>query len=181
MDAIYAPLRGLFDALLRPLVGLGPWWLLVGLSLPLTVGVLLVFRRVSNQRRLEAVKRKIHAGLFEIRLFNDDPLAILRAQGEILRQNVAYFALNLVPMLVILPPMLLLFIQLQPYRGYQGFASGDRFLVTATLTGDWEAGVPAGPEGKPRARLEVPAGVEVETASLWIADERTAGRRTRPV
>ena len=52
--------------------------------------MLLVFKKTSNQAKLEAVKRQIHACLFEIRMFSDDLPAILRAQREILRHNLRY-------------------------------------------------------------------------------------------
>ena len=49
-------------------------------SLVTAVGVLLVVRAASDQRALSAIKRQIHGDLFEIRLFNDDIRAMLRAQ-----------------------------------------------------------------------------------------------------
>ena len=56
--------------------------------------MLIVFKKTSNQARLEAVKKQIHACLFELRLFSDDLPAILRAQGEILRHNLRYLGLS---------------------------------------------------------------------------------------
>ena len=57
---------------------------------------------------LAEVKRRIHAGLFEIRLFNDDLAAIFKAQGEILRHNVSYVGLTLVPAAWMLVPFVLI-------------------------------------------------------------------------
>src|SRR5210317_1811110 len=93
---------------------------LVLISIVTAVGMLLVFKKTSNQTALEAVKRRIHASLFEIRLFNDDLGAIFRAQFEILRTNLSYLRLQLVPLIFILPPMILLLTQLQPHYGYRG-------------------------------------------------------------
>ena len=94
---VNAALRALFDALLLPFRSLPPIVGLLVVSLVVSIGMLLVFKRTSNQARLEAVKRQIHACLFEIRLFNDDLPAILRAQVEILRHNLRYLGLSLVP------------------------------------------------------------------------------------
>ena len=44
-----------------------------------------VVRLTSDQAALAAVKRQIQADLFEMRLFNDDLRALLRAQGAVLR------------------------------------------------------------------------------------------------
>ena len=66
-------------------------------SLATAILMLLSFKRTSNQTRLAAVKRQIHAAIFEIRLFNDDLRAIFRAQREILRHNLTYLRLSLRP------------------------------------------------------------------------------------
>jgi hypothetical protein len=99
---------------------------LSAISLVTAIVLLLVVRRTSDQRRIAAVKRDIRAGLFEIRLFNDDLRAILRAQGEILRHNLTYLRLSAVPLLWVLVPLVLLMGQLQAYYGYDGLHPGRR-------------------------------------------------------
>ena len=68
-------------------------------------------------------------GLFEIRLFNDDLRAILRAQSEILRTNLTYLKLSLWPMVWILPPLVLVMVQLQFHYGYSGLEIDDPVLL----------------------------------------------------
>lgn len=137
---------------------------LVLISIVTAVGMLLVFKKTSNQTALEAVKRRIHASLFEIRLFNDDLGAIFRAQFEILRTNLSYLRLQLVPLVFILPPMILLLTQLQPHYGYQGLHIGESVLVKVALD-DSLAGEGA---EKPPVHLEVPSGLRLETPGVWI-------------
>jgi len=107
VNFVNGALRPLFDALLLPFRSLPPIVGLLVVSLVAAIGMLLVYKRTSNQDRLEAVKRQIHACLFEIRLFKDDVPAILRAQTEILRHNAKYLALSLVPMLWMIVPLTL--------------------------------------------------------------------------
>ena len=137
---------------------------LVLISIVTAVGLLLVFKKTSNQTALEAVKRRIHASLFEIRLFNDDLRAIFRAQFEILRTNLSYLRLQLVPLIFILPPMILLLTQLQPHYGYRGLHLDESVLVKVevaeSLSGEGAA--------KPAVELEVPAGLRLETPPVWI-------------
>lgn len=137
---------------------------LILISIVTAVGMLLVFKKTSNQTALEAVKRRIHACLFEIRLFNDDLRAIFRAQFEILRTNLSYLRLQLVPLIFILPPMILLLTQLQPHYGYQGLHIGEpvlvKVLVDESLAGE-------GAE-KPALDLDVPQGLALETPAVWI-------------
>ena len=66
-----------------------------------------MFRATSNQDAIAAVKRKIQAGIFEIRLFNDDLRAMFRAQVDILRHNLTYIRLSLAPMVWMIVPLVL--------------------------------------------------------------------------
>ncbi len=162
MSVLNALLRPAFDLLLLPFAGMPP---LVGLflvSLLVSVLMLVVFKRTSDQAALALVKRKIHAGIFEIRLFNDDLRAILRAQNEILRTNLTYLRLSLWPMLFLLPPLVLVIAQLQFHYGYQGLRPGERALLEVDLDRQATAG------GRPQVALELPAGLRAETEAVWL-------------
>jgi hypothetical protein len=162
MAALNALLRAVFDAALHPFHALNPLVGLAVVSLPISIGMLLVYKVTSAQSDLDAVKRRIHASLFEIRLFNDDLRAILRAQFEILRHNFTYLRLSLVPMLWMIVPLWLVFAQLQFHYGYEGLKPGSPTLLEVELA-------PASPgEARPHATLEAPEGLRVETPALWI-------------
>jgi uncharacterized membrane protein (DUF106 family) len=175
MSLVNAALRPLFDLALAPFAGLPPIVSLVIVSLVTAVFMLWVFKRTSNQAALGEVKRRIHAGLFEIRLFNDDLRAILRAQNEILRTNLTYLKLSLVPMVWILPPLVLVIAQLQFHYGYEGLSPTGATLLTVDLKPD---AVPAGV--RPEARLELPPGIGVETEDVWIPAESQIAWRLAP-
>jgi len=171
MSLLNAVLRRAVDAALSPFAEVSP---LVGLglvSLVVAVGMLLVFKRTSNQEALESVKRQIQACLFEIRLYNDDLRAILGANAEIMRWNLRYLGLSLVPLAWMLVPLVLLIAQLEFHYGYRGLGPGEAALVTAELK---EAG-----EAKPAAVLAAPAGLRVETPSLWVPGDRELAWRIR--
>jgi uncharacterized membrane protein (DUF106 family) len=172
MSIVNAILRPLFDLLLSPFRSLPAMVSLTLVSLAVSVFMLLVFKRVSNQARLAEVKRRIHAGLFEIRLFSDDLRAILRAQGEILRANARYLGLSLMPMVWILPPLALVMAQLDYHYGYTGLEPGQRAVVTASLKD-------AAAAARPEATLTAPAGVVVETPALWMPSTREVAWRIR--
>jgi hypothetical protein len=165
MSAVNAALRPAFDLLLAPFAAGPPIVSLVLVSLLVSVLMLVVFKRTSDQAALAAVKRKIHAGLFEIRLFNDDLRAILRAQGEILRHNLTYLRLSLWPMVFLLPPLVLVIAQLQFHYGYEGLRPWQKTLLEVDLDP-----VAAGAT-RPQATLEVPAGLRAETEAAWIPAE----------
>jgi hypothetical protein len=165
MSLLNALLRAVFDAALAPFRGMHPLVGLTLVALPFSIAALLIFKRTSAQDRLAAVKRRIHAGLFEIRLLNDDLRAIMRALLEILGANLTYLRLSLVPMLWLIPPLALVCAQLQFHYGYGGLEPGRPALLEVQLA-------PAAASGaRPSASLEVPEGLRVETPPLWIPSQ----------
>jgi hypothetical protein len=184
MSWLNAILRGLFDLLLWPFRAL-PWWTGVTVvSFVAAIGMLSVVRATSNQKAITAVKRRIHACLFEIRLFSDDLPAILRAQLDILRHTATYLRLSLVPMIWMIVPFVLIVAQLQFHYAYRGLDPGRTAIVKVQFKEGWsqdDAVSPAWPATKPRVSLFAPAGITVETPSVWIPTLREMDWRVRAV
>ncbi len=160
MTFVNSILRRLFDTALSPFSELHPLVGIAVISLIFGVIMLLVFKKTSNQDKLADIKRKIHAGLFEIRLFNDDFRAIMRAQGDILRHNLSYFGLSLVPLAWMIVPLFLVIAQLQFHYGYQGLEPGSPVLLEVEIETD-------SPD-RPQIRLEAPEGLKIEAGPMWI-------------
>ena len=156
VNSIAARLFDLLDApfsSLPPLVGVCAW------SLVTAIAMLLVIKRTSDQPAMDAVKRKIHACLFEIRLFSDDIAAILRAQGEILRHNLTYLRLSLKPMVWMLVPLVVMVGQLHFHYGYRGLRPGERAILTVALDQDESE--------RPAVELVLPAGLRLDSPAVW--------------
>lgn len=161
LAALNAALNPTVDMLLRPLAALPPLANLAVVSLVVAIVMLLVVRRTSNQRALDQVKRRIHAALFEIRLFNDDLRAIFRAQGDMLRHNLTYLRLSLAPMLWMIVPFVFVIAQLQFRYAYDGLAVGAPVLLTAHVR--------AGSESRAAgATLTAPAGIRADAEAVWF-------------
>jgi len=156
-------LRPIFDLLQSPFIGLPAFVGILVWSIPVGVFALWVFGKTSNQDRIAAVKKKIHAGLFEIRLFNDDLRAIMRAQGEIMGHVLHYQGLALIPMIFILPPLVLVMVQLHQFYGYRGFEPGEELLLTVQLDAETYADA-----ARPDYSLELPEGLHAEMEPIWI-------------
>ena len=165
MAVLNAALRWLFDLALAPFAS---WPAIVPValvSLAASVLMLVLYKHTSNQKQLDAVKRRIHAGLFEIRLFNDDIRSIFRALVEILRANGRYLGLSFVPMIFILPPLALIMGQLEYHYGYQGFRPGQRFLLECDLAPK------AALSARPQVTLDLPAGLRAEIGPAWFPSQ----------
>ncbi len=151
IDWLQTPMRDL-----PPIVGVLVW------SVPVAIFALWVFGKTSNQSRIADVKRQIAGSLFEIRLFNDDLRAIARAQWAILGHVLRYQALALVPMIFILPPLVLLMVQLHQYYGFRGLQPGDTALLRVELA---EHGAQ-----RPDIAVDVPAGLRLDTPAIWAGE-----------
>lgn len=139
-------------------MGWPPLASLLIVSLVTAVVMLLVVARTSDQKGLADTKRGIHAALFEIRLFADDPINVLRALGEVLARNGRYLRLSLVPLLWMGIPLVLVAAQLQGFYGYQGLTPGVPAIVTVELR---QAATPA--DATIALVLEAPSEIRIDT------------------
>lgn len=135
MTRLNAILVRVADAALSPLAGLPPLVVMMALAFVTALVVLGVMKLASNQDQMAAAKRRIHADLLEMRLYNDDVRALLRAQGALLRHNGTYIWLSLVPVLITALPLTLAIAQVQAWYGYSGLATSEPTLVVADLRG----------------------------------------------
>ena len=165
----------IFDLVVLPFRGMPAIVGLAVISLLVSVGMLIGFRAVSDQNALDAVKRRIHAGVYEIRLYKDDLLTIFAAQFGILRETMTYFRLSMVPMLWMMPPIVIVVIQLQFHYGYESLEPGQTTLVQVELTE--EAAERLAETDGAGVSLEAPEGLRVETPLVWIPSLREAGWR----
>lgn len=136
MTTLNAALTGVADLVLTPLAGLPPLAVVLGAALASAMVVLAVMRATSNQAALAAVKRRIHAGLLEMRLYNDDLRALLRAQVDVLRANLSYVGHSLVPLVITAVPLTLAIAQLQAWYGYAGLQAGTPTVIVAEVSRD---------------------------------------------
>jgi len=168
LAGVNAALTLVFDAAFVLLGALPPLVGLLAVSLVTSVVMLVVVARTSNQPGMAATKRAMHAGLFEIRLFNDDLGAILRALGDVLRQNGRYLLLSLVPLLWMIGPLVLAIAQLQAFYGYDGLEVGQPVLVKAERAAVASAAAPGAGSDTRAMALEAPAEIRVETGAVEL-------------
>jgi hypothetical protein len=173
MASVNSALNLVFDILLLEFLGLPPFWEVAVISVLFGLGALYVFKKISNQKGIRAAKDKVVAYLLQVILFKDEPRVVLRAQGRILRYNLAYVGHNLVPMLVLVVPFVVVATNLEPRYHFSPAKVGQSIRLTLELrdrvdVGDVEVG------------LEVPEGVTVETPPVRTPELRTIDWRLRP-
>jgi len=160
----------LLDGLLLPFDRLAPIAGLATVSVLVAIGVLLAFKATSDQERIRAIKRLMQAGLFEMRLFSDDPRTILQAQVDILRAMLIYLRLSAISLLWVILPLTLVTAHLQSHYGYQGLNPGGSALVKVQMR--------PGSEDQARSlALDLPSGLRAETPMIWSPAFREAAWR----
>jgi len=166
--AINAILRAFFTAFswAPPIVGLAL------LSVLVSIGMLWVYQKTSNQEKIRAVKRRLHALLLEMRVYADEPRVTLRTQRALLAANVRYMGLALRPAMWMAIPVALLLVHLEAFYGRAPLPPGKEAIVTAALRG---------PGSGPAPELLPPAGVEVSAPPVRILDQGQVSWRVRPV
>jgi hypothetical protein len=151
-DALYAPFGHeypAFDLLLWPVV--------------MGVVALVVFKFVSNQTAIARVKKQISMHLIEIRLFSHDLLQVFKSTFSIIGKNSMYVGHNLLPMIVMLPPMGALMVQLVTHYGYAPSPVGAVELLQLKLD-------PTATQLADGVTLKLPAGVSLDAPVVRSAD-----------
>ena len=165
MSSVSRGVTGVFDAIFAPLGWVSPIVGLTVAALITAVLALLVVKHTSNQRRVRRAKDAMYAALLEMRLFNDDIAAVLRAQWDVLRANGTYLAAALVPMLWLAIPFGLVVAELDAFYAATGLAPHQTVVLTAHLR-----------DGQTLAasdvRLTVPPGLRSDSPTLWFPATR---------
>jgi len=174
MGIVNAVLGRVFDLLFLPVRTLTPWAGLILASLLTALLMLFVFRLTSNQAGIRRTKNRIKAHLLELRLYKDNMSVSLRAQGNIVLQNLRYIGYNAKPLLVMIVPLVLILAQLNLWFGASPLRPGDETLVKVKLREGYnplETGL----------ELRATGGVAVETPPVRIEDEGEYAWRLRAV
>ena len=133
MNLVNSLFRPLIDLILLPFSGMPAIVGLAVLSCLFGAVVLLIYKWISNQEAIAEVKEEIAAGIYEMRLFNDDIGALFRAQFGLMAANARYLALNLWPVLVMTVLFLPVFMQLFFHYQFQPLRPGQSTVLTAKL------------------------------------------------
>ncbi len=124
LRAVVSGYARLFD-FLPPLAGLAVVSALIG------IGMLWVVGKTSNQRSIERAKKRMQAHLLEMRLYQDEPRLLFRAQGQLIANNFRYVGHMLRPAVVLTLPMVVLYAHFDSVYGLRPLRVGESALVTA--------------------------------------------------
>ena len=142
-------------------------WTLIPVSAIYGFFAAIVVRRFSNRIAVRASINRMIAHVMEFRLFLDTPSLILRAQCDLLRENLRLLRLILLPCVILAVLFTALVPELDAVYGHAPLRPGEPSVITARLDGD--------------ATVEVPPGIDIETPPVHLIHEHEVSWRVRPV
>jgi hypothetical protein len=164
-------LNQVFNLLLLPFRTLHAFWPIAFISLLTGLLMLWIFAKVSNQESIRTIKNRVRGNLLGVRLFQHDLKVVLNLQKKIFADTFRYLRYNMVPMFVILPPVLLVIIQLNLHFGTDPLQPEETVLLEAHLA---DPGTLSG-----EIKLEAPDQIQIETPAVRVPSKGTVSWRLR--
>lgn len=175
MQVLNRILNGIFHLLLVLPSGVFREAGLLLVSVAFGVGMVLLFRRFSNQDSIHRQKNAIKGHLLTLSLYPHELGLALPTYGKILTSLGKYLLLLLLPTLYLVVPFILVAVQVETRFGRLPLRSGEAVVVSALYDPDREGGLPG------KIALEAPPGIEVETPlPVRIPGEGEVAWRVRP-
>jgi hypothetical protein len=109
---------------------------LIWLSLLSGVGMAFVFKATSNQEGIRLVRNRFKAYILETRIYQDHLGHVFGALGRALWTNVVYLKLMLKPLLFLIVPIALLFMQMDERYSRAPLSPGSSTLLAVELAED---------------------------------------------
>jgi hypothetical protein len=136
------------------------------------VWALLLFKAVTPQRQLTAVRDRLIGHIYELGLYQDHLSVVRRIQGDLARANGRYLMLSLPALVVLTIPMIFTLTQLDSLYKFRPFRSGEVTVLSVTLAPETAAALD-------RLTLDVPAGVTLEAGPVRDQAGRSVAWRLR--
>jgi len=132
-------LSGFFDIILLPFRMLPPFCGLLFISLVSGLGMIFVFSRVSNQKKISRLRKRMGGEVLGILLHVSSPGTVIRFAWRLICSNTLYLAYILKPLLVIAVPFMLVWGQLDARYSTEGMKKD----LPITVTVQYGNGLPA--------------------------------------
>jgi hypothetical protein len=129
----------------------------------------LVFRRLTDRVSVQRSVNRILAHVMELGLFLDSPALVMRAQRDLLRENLRLLRLVIIPGAILAVLFAVLYPPMDAIYGHAPLTVGEPSVVTVHL------------KAMQPVRLEAPEGVAVETPGVRIVRDREISWRVRPL
>ena len=153
----------IFNGLLIIFSTIPPVWGLLFISVLTGVIMLVLFKWSSDQNRIEKTKERMKGHLLELLLYRDDIRLSLSGLKDLLVRNLQYIFFVMKSMIFIIPPTMIILVQLAVRFESRPFHVGEKSIVSIQLDDRVD------PQN---VVMEAEVGVSVETHPLRILDTK---------
>jgi uncharacterized membrane protein (DUF106 family) len=123
------------DPVLNPLLALQPIYVILIISLTITVIMTLLYKLLTDQKLMKALKQEMKHLQKEVKEFAHHPEKMAEAQKKMMQKNLEYMKHSMKPTLVTMIPILLLIGWLSSHLTFIPLLPGQAFNVTVTAEG----------------------------------------------
>ena len=155
-------LTDLIDELFDLLVGLlggSPLLVMLVVSVITAAWALLLFKAVTPQVRLTAVRDRLFGHIYEMGMYQDHLRVVGQIQGDLAKANLRYLSLTLPALVVLTVPMVFTLAQLDSRFTHRPFQPGETTVMSVTLAEDAAAAMD-------RITLGTPPGIMIEAGPV---------------
>ena len=125
------------NPVLGPLLKLGPFWAILIISIVISLLITLVYKWVTDQKKMKALKEEQKEYQKKLRSLRDNPAEMMKVQKEAMKKNMEYMKHSFKPTLITMLPIILIFGWMSAHLSYEPIYPGE----TYTLTAEFKKGV----------------------------------------
>jgi uncharacterized membrane protein (DUF106 family) len=123
------------DPVLNPLLALQPIYIILLISIVITVVMTLLYKLFTDQKLMKALKDEMKHLQKQVKEFRQHPEKMAEAQKKMMQKNMEYMRHSMKPTLITMLPIILIIGWLSSHLTYQPLLPGEEFNVTVFATG----------------------------------------------
>jgi uncharacterized membrane protein (DUF106 family) len=121
------------NPVLQPLLNASPFWGIVILSLVISLIITIIYKYVTDQTKMKALKDKQKDFQKRIKELRSNPPEMMKVQKEAMSTNMEYMKHSFKPTLFTMIPILLIFGWMAGHLSYEPIYPGEMYSVTASF------------------------------------------------
>jgi len=149
----------------NPLLQLGPFWALFILSLIISAVITLVYKLLTDQKRMKELKDEQKELQTKMKSLKDNPQEMIKVQKDAMKKNFEYMKSSFKPTLVTMIPIIIIFGWMTAHLSYEPIYPGETYSITAGFEKGTIGNVTLIPDNT--TQLLSPSNQEINTEVNW--------------
>jgi len=120
------------DPVLSPLLKFPPVWVVLGLSLFISLLIIVIYKFTTNQALMKQLKEEMKASQKQMKELREQPEKMIEVQKKAMQANMKYMSHSMKSTLFTFLPIIVLFGWMNAHYAFIPIAPGDAFNTTIT-------------------------------------------------